>query len=91
MSETSQELLDGKIGSMEKKILKLVRERQNVYCLFFFYFWFGLPYSNNPWVGEWITLDKWQSEFRIKLIVMLVQKQIMVQVIMVNGKWLMVT
>ena len=31
----------------------------------FLLFWFSFAYSNNPWVGAWIALDKWQSEFRI--------------------------
>ena len=35
--------------------------------LLFFLFYKTVTFAQNNWLGEWIALDEWQSEFSIKI------------------------
>ena len=35
--------------------------------LLFFLFFKTVTFAQNNWLGEWIALDEWQSEFSIKI------------------------
>ena len=35
--------------------------------LLFAYFYFGVVYAKNTWIGKWVASDKWQSEFSISV------------------------
>ena len=36
-----------------------------IYIFFITIFLFKTAFSKNIWIGEWVALDKWQSEFSI--------------------------
>ena len=51
----------------KQKIFKILKLRKLKYLCILIFLIFTESYSNNIWIGEWVALDKWQSEFLIQI------------------------
>ena len=66
---TSQEISDWtKYSSKQKKsVLKILKLRKLKYLCLLIFFIFSESNSNDIWIGKWVALDQWQSEFLIEI------------------------
>ena len=51
----------------KKNLLNILKLRRLKYLIFLFFFIFTESHSKNIWIGKWVALDKWQSEFIIEI------------------------
>ncbi len=65
---TVEEITEWNSYSNDKKIkiLKLLKLRKSgIVCFLFMIFFYNTVLSFDNWIGNWIALDQWQSEFEI--------------------------
>ncbi len=67
---TVEEISNWKKYSKKQKqnIFKILKLRKLKYLCLLFFFIFTDSFANNIWIGKWVALDKWQSEFSIEII-----------------------
>ena len=55
-------------SKQKQKVLKLLELRKlKIICFMIFFLFFNNSLANNPWIGKWLALDQWQSEFEIQV------------------------